>query len=111
MVHADDDRTIRDLTVVIPSADQVESLAHALAQLPGTVIEHVSDRTFFMHLGGKIETHPRIQVKTRADLSHIYMPGVAQVVTTIAKDPSEAFQLTMKRNTALSSQTPVRFWD
>lgn len=99
VVRAEDDRTIRDLTVVIPSADQVEPLAHALAQLPGTVIEHVSDRTFFMHLGGKIEIHPRIQVKTRADLSHIYTPGVARVVTAIAEDPSKAFQLTMKRNT------------
>ncbi|MDA8194299.1 MAG: NADP-dependent malic enzyme [Thermaerobacter sp.] len=52
-----------------------------------------------MHLGGKIEIQPRVQVKTRADLSHIYTPGVARVVQAIADDPSKAFQLTMKRNT------------
>jgi malate dehydrogenase (oxaloacetate-decarboxylating) len=83
----------------MPSADHLQKLEDALNQLPGTSIENVSDRTFLMHLGGKIEIHPRIQVKTRADLSHIYTPGVARVVEAIAQDPSKAFQLTMKRNT------------
>ncbi len=99
LVRAEDDRTVRDLTVVMPSADHLEQLEKALLQLPGTSIENVSDRTFLMHLGGKIEIHPRIQVKTRADLSHIYTPGVARVVEAIAADPNKAFQLTMKRNT------------
>jgi malate dehydrogenase (oxaloacetate-decarboxylating) len=85
--------------VVVPSAEHLARLEEALQQLPGTSIENVSDRTFLMHLGGKIEIQPRVQVKTRADLSHIYTPGVARVVEAIAQDPSKAFQLTMKRNT------------
>ncbi len=99
LVRAEDEQTVRDLTVVVPSPDHLKNLEDALVQLPGTSIENVSDRTFLMHLGGKIEIHPRIQVKTRADLSHIYTPGVARVVEAIAQDPSKAFQLTMKRNT------------
>ena len=99
LVRAEDERTVRDLTVVLPSPDHLKQLEEALEQLPGTSIENVSDRTFLMHLGGKIEIHPRVQVKTRADLSHIYTPGVARVVEAIAADPAKAFQLTMKRNT------------
>ena len=99
LVRAEDKRTVRDLTVVLPSPDHLKQLKEALEQLPGTSVENVSDRTFLMHLGGKIEIRPRIQVKTRADLSHIYTPGVARVVEAIAADPSKAFQLTMKRNT------------
>jgi malate dehydrogenase (oxaloacetate-decarboxylating) len=99
LVRAEDDRTVRDLTVVVPSPGHLKRLEEALNSLPGTTIENVSDRTFLMHLGGKIEVHPRIQVKTRADLSHIYTPGVARVVEAIAQDPNKAFQLTMKRNT------------
>ena len=99
LVRAEDERTVRDLTVVMPSPEHLEQLEDALGRLPGTSVENVSDRTFLMHLGGKIEVHPRIQVKTRADLSHIYTPGVARVVQAIAADPSKAFQLTMKRNT------------
>lgn len=99
LVRAEDERTVRDLTVVVPTAKHLEKLEVALQKLPGTSIENVSDRTFLMHLGGKIEILPRIQVKTRADLSHIYTPGVARVVEAIAQDPNKAFQLTMKRNT------------
>lgn len=99
LVRAEDERTVRDLTVVMPSPEHLDRLEKALEQLPGTSVENVSDRTFLMHLGGKIEIQPRIQVKTRADLSHIYTPGVARVVQAIAADPSKAFQLTMKRNT------------
>lgn len=99
LVRAEDQRTIRDLTVVMPSPNHLKELETALDAMPGTAIENVSDRTFLMHLGGKIEIQPRVQIKTRADLSHAYTPGVARVVQAIADDPSKAFQLTMKRNT------------
>lgn len=99
LVRAEDDRTVRDLTVVMPTPDHLRELEKGLRKLPGTSIENVSDRTFLLHLGGKIEVSPKVQVKTRADLSNIYTPGVARVVEAIAADPSKAFQLTMKRNT------------
>lgn len=99
LVRAEDQKTIRDLTVLMPTAAQLKGLTEQLSQLEGVAVENVSDRTFLMHLGGKIEIKPRVQIKTRADLSHVYTPGVARVVEAIAEDPSKAFQLTMKRNT------------
>jgi malate dehydrogenase (oxaloacetate-decarboxylating) len=62
-------------------------------------VESVSDRTFLMHLGGKIEITPKVSVKTRDDLSMAYTPGVARVCAAIAEDPEKAWALTVKGNT------------
>ncbi len=62
-------------------------------------MERVSDRTFLLHLGGKIEVVPKAPLKTRDDLSMAYTPGVARVSQAIADDPSTAWTLTIKRNT------------
>jgi malate dehydrogenase (oxaloacetate-decarboxylating) len=98
LVRSEDQVTVRDLTIVLPQADAMPRLEADLKALPGVEVEYVSDRTFLMHLGGKIEVQPRVQVKNREDLSHVYTPGVAKVVQAIADDPSKAFQLTAKRN-------------
>src|SRR5215217_3172070 len=60
---------------------------------------NVSDRTFLMHLGGKIEVRSKLQIRTRDDLSMVYTPGVARVCRAIASNPERAFNLTVKRNT------------
>lgn len=99
LVRAEDQKTIRDLTVLMGTAEKLQTLVEKLSLLEGVTVENVSDRTFLMHLGGKIEIRPRVHIKTRADLSHVYTPGVARVVEAIAEDPAKAFQLTMKRNT------------
>ena len=54
--------------------------------MPGVEVEHVSDRTFLLHLGGKIEMASKSPLKTRDDLSMAYTPGVARVCTAIAED-------------------------
>jgi malate dehydrogenase (oxaloacetate-decarboxylating) len=64
----------------------------------GVEVEKVSDRTFLMHLGGKIHMESNAPVKTRDDLSMAYTPGVARVCQAIAEDPAKAFQYTIKRN-------------
>ena len=56
-------------------------------RFPGLEVEHVSDRTFLMHLGGKIEIHSKVPLKTRDDLSMAYTPGVARICEAIASDP------------------------
>lgn len=99
LVRSDEHNTVRDLTVVLPASEALAPLRTALGALPGVHVDNVSDRTFLMHLGGKIEVQPRVQVKNREDLSHVYTPGVARVVQAIAEDPQKAFQLTLKRNT------------
>ena len=58
-----------------------------------------TDRTFLLHVGGKIEQHNKHPLKTRDDLSMVYTPGVARVCLAIADDPDKAFQYTIKRNT------------
>jgi malate dehydrogenase (oxaloacetate-decarboxylating) len=52
-----------------------------------------------MHLGGKIEVVSKTPLKTRADLSMAYTPGVARVCEAIHRDPEKVFTLTIKKNT------------
>ena len=66
--------------------------------LDGVEVEHVSDRTFLLHLGGKLEVKPKTPIKTRDNLSMAYTPGVARVCEAIAEDPTKVWNLTVKRN-------------
>jgi len=93
------DSVIRDMTVNIHDEDHGRRVTKSLSQRPGIEVINVSDRTFLVHLGGKIEIHPKTPVKNRDDLSRVYTPGVARVCEAIRDDPSKAFQLTIKRNT------------
>jgi malate dehydrogenase (oxaloacetate-decarboxylating) len=65
----------------------------------GARVIAMSDRTFLLHLGGTISVEPKVSLKTRDDLSMAYTPGVARISMAIAKDPSAARKLTIKRNT------------
>ncbi|HTC73627.1 MAG TPA: NADP-dependent malic enzyme [Solirubrobacteraceae bacterium] len=71
----------------------------AIEALEGVEVVDTTDRTFLLHVGGKIEQHNRHPLKTRDDLSMVYTPGVARVCLAIADDPDRAFQYTIKRNT------------
>jgi malate dehydrogenase (oxaloacetate-decarboxylating) len=77
-------------------ADQVTA---SISALPGVKVRKVSDRTFLLHLGGKLEVMPKVPLKHRDDLSRAYTPGVARVCLAIAKNPADARRLTIKRNT------------
>jgi malate dehydrogenase (oxaloacetate-decarboxylating) len=76
-----------------------ESITKAIAALEGFSVRKVSDRTFLLHLGGKIEVNPKVALKHRDDLSRAYTPGVARVCMAIAENPADARRLTIKRNT------------
>lgn len=99
VIHVRKRDVIRDVTVVVQSESHGEEVAKSLASRPGITVINVSDRTFLLHLGGKLEVQPKTPVKNRDDLSRVYTPGVARVCMAIHDDPSKAFQLTMKRNT------------
>jgi malate dehydrogenase (oxaloacetate-decarboxylating) len=90
---------IRDVSVLATDAAHVDAIVTACRAVPGVVVEHVSDRTFLMHLGGKIHMDANAPVKTRDDLSMAYTPGVARVCQAIADDRDAAWNLTIKRNT------------
>ncbi len=95
--HAD--RIVVDLTCAASDADHAERLTSALRMVDGLVIRKVSDRTFLLHLGGKIEVRSKVPLRTRDDLSMAYTPGVARVCLAIAQQPEDARRLTIKRNT------------
>src|SRR4029453_10573632 len=90
---------VRDVTFLAADAVHVERILEAVRQVPGIEVEHVSDRTFLAHLGGKLEVTPRTPLKTRDDLSIAYTPGVGRVSSAIAADPSKVWSLTIKQNT------------
>ncbi|MGZ4597198.1 MAG: malic enzyme-like NAD(P)-binding protein [Actinomycetes bacterium] len=79
-------------------AHQLEVLA-AIDRLDSCEVLSSEDRTFAMHLGGKIEVLPLAPVGDRDDLSMAYTPGVARVCNAIAADKTKAHQLTIKKNT------------
>jgi malate dehydrogenase (oxaloacetate-decarboxylating) len=99
IVRIGDQRTIRDITVNARDSEHGEQVVKAVDDLPEVKVINVSDRTFLVHLGGKIEIHSKMQLRTRDDLSMVYTPGVARVCRAIAQDPERAFNLTIKRNT------------
>ena len=90
---------IRDVTVDASDSEHLERIVQRVRGVEGIEVEHVSDRTFLMHLGGKIEMQSKVPVKTRDDLSMAYTPGVARICQAIAADRELAFNLTIKQNT------------
>ena len=90
---------VRDVTVHAASDEHLRTIVDSVRSVDGVEVEHVSDRTFLLHLGGKLEVVPRIPLKTRDDLSMAYTPGVARVCQAIAADRDAAWNLTIKRNT------------
>ncbi len=90
---------IRDISVKVKDNDHGERLVNALNNLKDVKVVNVSDRTFLMHLGGKISIANKIPLKTRDDLSMAYTPGVARICMAIHNDLHNAYNLTIKRNT------------
>jgi len=89
----------RDLTFKASDERHGQQVVERLRALEGVKVVNVSDRTFLMHLGGKIEVKGKVAVKTRDDLSMVYTPGVARVCMAIHHDPEKAYALTIKQNT------------
>lgn len=99
IVSVGKDHLIRDITVNASSETHDKEIIEAVGSIDGVEVVNVSDRTFLMHLGGKIEMVSKVPLKTRSDLSMAYTPGVARVCEAIAKDPEKRFNLTIKKNT------------
>src|SRR5437867_4086103 len=99
LVETTRERTLRDMTVKARDSIHAQQIVSRLRHVAGVRIGHVSDRTFLMHLGGKIEVRNKIPIRTRDDLSMAYTPGVARVCLAIRDDRQRAFSLTIKQNT------------
>ncbi len=98
VIRPGQETSIRDVTVDVNDSAE-PYIVEMLKQHAGIKVINISDRTFLMHLGGKISIQPTVPIKNRDDLSRAYTPGVARVCTAIHEDPLKAYSLTIKRNT------------
>jgi malate dehydrogenase (oxaloacetate-decarboxylating) len=99
LVEVTDQQLLRDITVDAADPSHWDDIVAAIDALDGARVVDTTDRTFLLHVGGKIELHNKSPLRTRDDLSMAYTPGVARVCSAIAEDPDKAFQYTIKRNT------------
>jgi len=98
IVDVRQDQITRDISVNTVDVAHGQQVVEQLRALDGVEVVRASDRTFLMHLGGKIEIQSKVPVKTRDDLSMAYTPGVARICMAIHEDPDAAFALTIRRN-------------
>src|SRR5690348_11288276 len=99
VVESRGDHLVVDVTCNASDADHADRITAEIAAVPGVTVRKVSDRTFLLHLGGKLEVVPKVPLKHRDDLSRAYTPGVARVCLAIAANPEDVRRLTVKRNT------------
>jgi malate dehydrogenase (oxaloacetate-decarboxylating) len=99
LISVDERNTVRDITVAAGDQEHWDRIVEALDAVDGARVIDTTDRTFLLHVGGKIEQQNKYPIHTRDDLSMAYTPGVARVCQAIHDDPSKAFQYTIKRNT------------
>jgi malate dehydrogenase (oxaloacetate-decarboxylating) len=98
LVHIERNRSLRDYTIECASTDHARQIVASIRELENVTVQSVSDDTFLMHLGGKLEIKSKVALKTRADLSMAYTPGVARVCKAVEADPKASFALTIRRN-------------
>ncbi|GIG64829.1 NAD-dependent malic enzyme [Phytomonospora endophytica] len=99
VVSSDHKNVVVDITCDTSDSGHAEQIAQILGELPGVSVRKVSDRTFLLHLGGKVEVTSKVSLRNRDELSRAYTPGVARVCMAIAENPEDARRLTIKRNT------------
>jgi malate dehydrogenase (oxaloacetate-decarboxylating) len=99
LVGPEDGVLVRDISIFTNDPDHSDKIIESIKKTPGVEFVNFYDRTFLVHLGGKISIRNRIPVKTRDDLSMAYTPGVARICMEINQDPEDAYKLTTKGNT------------
>ncbi len=98
IVRTSSNSVFRDFTVNARDEDHEKEIVEAVKKIEGLRIVHVSDRTFLLHQGGKIEIRNKLPIKNRNDLSRVYTPGVARICMAIHNDIQKAYRYTIKRN-------------
>jgi malate dehydrogenase (oxaloacetate-decarboxylating) len=93
------ERLVVDVTCSAADATHSERLVECVGEIEDVEVYKVSDRTFLLHLGGKIEVASKVPLRTRDDLSMAYTPGVGRVSMALAEHPEDISRLTIKGNT------------
>src|SRR5664279_2346766 len=99
VVESHYDRIVVDVTCNASDGEHADAITEAVAAVPGVVVRKVSDRTFLMHLGGKLEVNSKVQLRHRDDLSRAYTPGAAGICEAVANTAKAARRLSSKRKT------------
>ncbi|MBV9593871.1 MAG: NAD-dependent malic enzyme [Actinobacteria bacterium] len=92
------DRITIDVTCSAANGEHAQELVRALEAVEGVTVHRVSDRTFLLHIGGKISVESKVPLRTRDDLSMAYTPGVGRVSLALAANPADVSRLTIKGN-------------
>ncbi|WP_347351650.1 NAD-dependent malic enzyme [Intrasporangium sp.] len=98
IVDSHPDRLVIDLTCSASDADHAAEIVAAIDSLDGVRVHKVSDRTFLLHLGGKISVEPKVNLRNRQDLAMAYTPGVGRVSMALHEHPEDVPKLTIKGN-------------
>ena len=98
VVDSTRDRLVLDVTCSASDEDHSQKLVAAVDVIEGVEVYKVSDRTFLLHIGGKIEVHSKVPLRNRDDLSMAYTPGVGRVSMALANNPDDVSRLTIKGN-------------
>jgi malate dehydrogenase (oxaloacetate-decarboxylating) len=93
------DGLVVDVTCNCVDTEHTDAVARAIDDLTGVKVRVKSDRTFLLHLGGKLEVSAKVPLRHRDDLARAYTPGVARICQAIADRPEDVRRLTIKRNT------------
>jgi len=99
IVRAGEDVLVRDITINTRDDEHAEDIVDRVLDIDGVAVVNVSDRTFLLHIGGKLEVESKSPLRTRDQLSMAYTPGVARVSESIHENPDDAHRLTIKSNT------------
>ncbi|MGZ5400335.1 MAG: malic enzyme-like NAD(P)-binding protein [Nocardioides sp.] len=92
------ERLVVDVTCSAADSDHAERVVAVVDEVDGVIVHKVSDRTFLLHIGGKIEVASKVPLRTRDDLSMAYTPGVGRVSLALANNPEDVRRLTIKGN-------------
>ena len=92
------ERLVLDVTCSASDSAHAEQVVTAADDVPHVEVHKVSDRTFLLHIGGKIEVHSKVPLRNRDDLSMAYTPGVGRVSLALAHNPDDVSRLTIKGN-------------
>src|SRR6188472_2899439 len=99
MAESRHDRLVVDVTCSAQDSEHSQSVVDKVEAIDGVTVHKVSDRTFLLHIGGKIEVASKVPLRTRDDLSMAYTPGVGRVSMALADNPDDVRKLTIKGNT------------
>src|SRR5256714_5771117 len=92
------DRITIDVSCSAANGEHAAEIVEAMRAVKGVTVHRVSDRTFLLHLGGKISVESKVPLRTRDDLSMAYTPGVGRVALALAEHPEDVAKLTVKGN-------------